>query len=118
MNTNRSFKIVGGPSRDAIFDACKYACDERVSIPVDFKVAIGYTAPLDDPGCAYIKMAMTDVVILGISLEDGSGSSFNIEGSCKADLFSFGAEHDLKTYKFKAWYNTKNREGSIRFEAP
>jgi hypothetical protein len=116
MNTNRSYKIVGGPSRDTIFDACKYACDERVSIPVEFKVAIAFTAPPDDPGCTYIEMGMTDVVITGISLEDGSGSSFNIEGSCKADLSSFSTKHDFKSYRFKAWYNTKKREGTIRFE--
>ena len=115
MNTpSKSYSIVGGPSKDLLFDACKYAHSENVGVQLDFHVALGFTAPPSDPRCAYIKMALKDVVVTGISHEDGSGESFIIEGHCDADLHSFGiAEYVYEHYRFKAYYNTHRRKGTF-----
>ena len=42
MNTNQKEKyydIVNGPNKDALFDACKYACVKGANIPISFDVA-------------------------------------------------------------------------------
>ena len=110
MNTNQKkekyYDIVNGPNKDALFDACKYACVKGANIPVSFDVVKGYTMPKNDPGCAYIIMATTDFRIIGIENEDGSGESFNLHGYVKRS----GTQ-----YRFKAYYNTKRREGVITF---
>lgn len=120
MNTkkterNRIFDIVNGPGRDALFDAYKYAYDDKTHIHIEFAVAIGYTTPVDDPGCAYVPMDIEDIKIRGIEHEDGSGYSFNLHGWCKADLGHGSKNAGLKSYKFKAYYNAKTREGCISF---
>ena len=121
MNTKkneneRSFDIVAGPNRDMLFDACKYAYSKSVRIPVDFTVAIGYTMPKHHPGCAYVPMFVSDIKIIGIEHEDGSGESFNLRGYCKADADStVGSAATCKLYNFKAYYNTKSRSGHIKF---
>ena len=108
MNTNReerTYDIVGGPNKDALFDACKYAYAKDATVTVAFDVAFGYTMPKGHPSCAYMKMNVTDFVIAGIEHEDGSGDSFNIHGYCKCDAGD----------RFRAYYNAKLREGSISF---
>ena len=124
MNTKRieikerHYEIVNGPNKDALFDACKYACSKTAKLTVEFAVAIGYTMPKNDPGCASIAMSITDIRIYGIEHEDGSGESFNLRGCCKADLNSLGGNVAYKSYRFKAYYNSKNRKGHIVFIEP
>lgn len=114
--TVRNFDIVAGPNRDMLFDACKYAHDKMVRIPIDFIVAIGYTMPKHHPGCAYVPMYISDIKVVNIEHENGSGESFNLRGYCKADPDSaFGNAETCTSYKFKAYYNTKNRSGCITF---
>lgn len=114
--TERTFDIVGGPNRDRLFDACKYAYDEAAQSPINFSVAVGYTAPKHHPGCAYIPMFVSDIKIAGIEHEDGSGESFNLHGYCKADPDStIDNAMTCKTYSFEAYYNTKSRNGWITF---
>ena len=122
MNTKKTkaeekyYDIVAGPNKDALFDACKYAFNKNAKISVEFDVALCYTAPKSHPGCAYVPMAITDIKICGIEHEDGSGESFNLHGSCKADLDYFGgANMTYKSYRFKSWYNSRSREGHIVF---
>ena len=122
MNTKKTetkekyYDIVSGPNKDALFDACKYAYSKTAKLTVEFAVAIGYTMPKNDPGCAYIAMAITDIMIYGIEHEDGPGESFNLHGYCKADLNSLGGNNvTYKSYRFKAYYNSKNRKGCITF---
>ena len=122
MNTKRieikerHYEIVNGPNKDALFDACKYACSKTAKLTVEFAVAIGYTMPKNDPGCAYIEMPITGIRIYGIEHEDGSGESFNLHGYCKADLNYLGGNNmTYKSYRFKAYYNSKNRKGCITF---
>ncbi|MBR0133841.1 hypothetical protein IJM16_01075 [Candidatus Saccharibacteria bacterium] len=117
MNTNESnrrFEIVNGPSRDLIFDACKYAHSRDVGIKVDLTIAFGYTMPKGTPGSGYLRMAISEILIVGVEHENGSGDDLNIAGYCRANLESIG--RDLKPYKFKAHYNSKTRKGTILFE--
>ena len=123
MNTRKTetreryYDIVAGPSKDTLFDACKYAYNKNAKVTIDFSVAIGYTMPMDNPGCAYIRMAISDLRVVGIEHEDGSGESFNLHGYCRADLDSFGGGYvTYKPYRFKAYYDTKSRRGCISFE--
>ncbi len=118
MNTNKTvtYDIVAGPNKDALFDSCKYACSETSKVVVDFTVALGYTMPKNDPGCAYIKMPITDIKINGIEHEDGSGESFILHGYCRADLNCFTSNKvEYKPYRFEAYYSSKRREGWISF---
>jgi hypothetical protein len=118
MNTNkfeitkRSFGIKNGPSRDLLIDSLKYAYDKGKVLPVDFSIAVGYTTPLDDPGCAFVAMKIESLTITSLEHEDGSGYSFNLAGYCRATLSPWG---EVKPYKFKAYYNAKVREGRIEF---
>lgn len=120
MNTNSSneamsrlYRIFNGPSRDTLFDACKYAYDKNAVIPIFFGVADYYTAPLSDPTCAYTTLEVSAIKICEISHEDGSGVSFNIRGYCMVK-FSNG-RNEMKTCSFEAYYNARTREGHISF---
>lgn len=111
----RYYDIITGPNKDALFDACKYACNDEARIPISFTVAFGYTTPVGDPGCAFIPMYVKDFRIVGIENEDGSGDSFNLRGDCKADLKSFHGTATYKYYRFRAYYNARRRSGCIIF---
>lgn len=110
---SKLFEIVAGPSKDLLFDACKYAYSRQNHLTVGFKVAIGYTRPKNDPGAGIIPMTISDMVITSIQHEDGSGESFNIEGFCRANLLSI--TETLKSYNFNAYYETRTRRGTISF---
>lgn len=109
----RQFEIIDGPNKDALFDACKYAYNSDSTIAIDFTVAIGYTMPKSHPDCACVPMSITDVRIVGIEHEDGSGESFNLEGYCKADPDSSGRINPTASYKFTAYYDARKRRGGI-----
>ncbi len=118
MNTKetsneRTYKIVDGPNRDTLFDSCKYAYDDNANVQVRFSVPIAYTMPKDNPGCLYIAMEIRNIRIASLEHEDGSGASFNIFGYCEADKNVFGK--DFKAYRFRAYYNSRTREGTIAF---
>lgn len=107
----RSFDIVAGPCKDTLFDACKYA-GSKVRIPVDFKIAYGHTGG----GSLVIYLPVSDIVILGIENEDGSGESFNLKGSLTANydlnkVYNSGVP--TTRYSFKAYFSSKNRKGHI-----
>ena len=105
------YDIVNGPGRDALFDACKYAYSKESDVKVDFTVAAGYTASVGSPYAAYKPMSVGDVVICGITHEDGSGRKFILDGYCSANVES----SIYKTHRFVAYYDTKKRSGKINF---
>ena len=105
------YDIVKGPSKDALFDACKYAYGKN-SIYVDFTVAAGYTASMSSHQAAYKPMAVDNIVICSIGHEDGSGESFILQGYCNANVDSL----IYKSHRFVAHYNTKKRRGKISFD--
>ena len=113
---NTIFNIENGPSRDTLFDSCKYAYSEGANVPVEFSVALRYLAPPDDPGSSYVRMDIEDIRIIEIQHEDGSGHSFNLKGFCNADTKTIsGQPNNLEQYRFKAYYNSKSRKGTISF---
>lgn len=112
----KTYDIIGGPSKDLLFDACKYAYNALpTNIGLYFSVVKGYTTPVDNPGCAYVLMDISDIRIVGIEHEDGSGESFNLHGYCNINEKPLAAGLLLKSYKFKAYYNAKTRKGTISF---
>ena len=116
MSTNSNYDIVSGPNMDLLFDACKYACNSISRVTFSFIVAKGYTRPKNDPGCAYIPLPVKDFQLLGIEHEDGSEYKFNLHGNCRAALNSSSPKVTIwKPYRFKAYYDTKNRTGIIAF---
>ena len=99
---SRSYDIVGGPNRDLLFDACKYAHSRGVDIPVVFSIIN-----------SSVLTSIMNIRINGIEHEDGSGESFNLHGYCESDVNHRGGIPVFKSYGFKAWYNSKSRKGYI-----
>ena len=90
------FKIINGPSRDRIFDVCKYTHDQNAVVAAVFEVEIG--------------SRNSTVEITTISMlqhECGNGESFNIEGTIDVPWL-------CKNYKFKSYYNSKSRNGHMK----
>lgn len=119
MNTKNGeqkvYRIVLGPSKDLLFDACKYAYSDNCDIRVDFNVAAGYTYPQDRLCSGYIPLPVDDVRITGLEYEDGSGNKFNLHGYCRADLNAFdnSSSKVFHLYRFRAFYDTRRRTGEI-----
>lgn len=100
MNTERDYAIVNGPSKHVLIDCFKYSYDPVGEINLDFKIEIC-------KGLTYL--VLNNFHIITIQHEDGSGESFNLSGWCE--------EHG-RDYEFKAYYNTRRREGVISFKKP
>ena len=113
------YHIENGPSRESLIDAFKYAYDKKNTISIEFLVPVGHAV---DPETAetnvYIAMPLSDITIVSLEHEDGSGHQFNIRGYCKADLSgAFSSENAvLRSRKFLAYYNTRTRKGTISFK--
>lgn len=116
MNTNNitnvTYRIHGGPSRDLLIDALKYAYDDNVEVVLDFGIAEGYTSDPNKGAAAFVKLPAKAFRIERLSHEDGSGQSFNFSGYCLAGSAN---EAFLRPYGFSAYFNTKSREGWIKF---
>ena len=110
----RKFDVTGGPSKDLIFDAFKYAYSKTSKINLDFHVVLGYSLPKDHyASCAFL-VPTSDFRITEVSYEDGSGDRLILHGYCKADLHAMGKE-SMKLHEFRAYYDTKRREGVMTF---
>lgn len=114
------YQIENGPSRDRLVDAFKYAYDKDARVDIHFDVALGYTAPRDDPKSVYIPAYMGHTRIVALEHESGSGHSYNLRGYCLANLvrmdgFATDESEGTQAYQFVAYYNTANRTGTIRF---
>lgn len=102
------YDIIGGPSRDLLFEAAKYTYEKGVRFCLNFDVVKGYSSPnLDDPSTMAFLLDVADVMVVGISHESGSGHQFNVEGFCNV-------EGEGK--KYKAYFDTETQKGSITFE--
>lgn len=108
MDTKKEFKIVDGPSKDRLFDACKYAYDARVKFIPRIEIAVGY----DGPG--YIPARIKQLKLTGIEHEDGSGQSLNLFGNCLGNFSDNPLEgEEMFSYNFHAYYNAGTRTGKI-----
>ena len=110
----KQFDIVDGPSKDALFDACKYAYSRNAKLEVKFTVAMAYTMSVDNGG-SYWPMKIENITICGISHEDGSGEKFILNGYCRADMRLCPGNVIYTPYRFDAFYNAKTRKGFISF---
>ena len=106
MSIKREFKITSGPNRDMLFDACKYAYDRRVKIPIQF--VITHFAPTSKN---IVPKLVEDIKLIDIKHEKPDGDTFILQGFCKTDMYPL--EPVNRIYRFNANYNTKKREGSI-----
>ena len=105
------FKISSGPNRDTIFDACKYAYDKNVVIPLEFGVT-GEYYPLPNESTSLTLIVMQNVHVRSVEHEDGSGHSFMLRGWCEV----ITPKASWRTRHFRAYYNAKNRTGHIEFD--
>lgn len=106
MSTNKSllsFNIEGGPSADRLIDSFKYTYSQDVKVPVTFTV----TRIKNENEHTYDIAEITDVRIVTIAHESGSGQSFNLTGYCKLP-----SSTSLRM-KFMAYYNAKTRKGIL-----
>ena len=144
MSTKKTwgFDVFDGPSRDRLFDACKYAYDDEDEINLNFKVAICYRGHLNDRDRKGLPMCIIGMRLIEVGHKDDSGHKFNLSGNCKADLglneivtaktysmydlkayhhkyckkdYDYEGKEDLKFYQFKAFYDTNTRKGYITF---
>ncbi len=106
------YDIVGGPNRDVIFDAMKYAYD-NLRIPIEFRIAKGYSASKDDPGSVAFLLKTQNIQIHTIQHEDGTGYNFNLKGFID---IAFTTGEYYTPCKFEAHYNAKTRKGTITVE--
>ena len=112
----KSFDIKNGPNRDALIDAFKYAYDEGSHIALDFGIALIYLTD-SKSGLAWAPMKIKNIRLSSIEHDCCLGHSFNLEGTCEADLCirRYDEEVLYKVYRFKAFYDTKSRIGFIEF---
>ena len=117
MNTSKmkteSFDIISGPSLQTVLDSLKYGTNPRAKIPLDFKIALGYTAPPSEKTAAYVPASIRNIDVRGINREGLSEDSFKIYGVCQADLRMNQKIKFFKVYRFEALYNTRVRKGRI-----
>ena len=120
MDTNKTvnekwiYLIKAGPSKDAIFDSCKSACDKEAST-VTFEIELSYKEPQNPFGSANVPLLITDAIITSVSHEDGSGESFHLLGRCTVDLSYYDETAEPTKYRFSAYYNSNTGEGIISF---
>lgn len=112
MNT-KVYQVINGPSRDRLVEAFKYAYDEKTEVPVDFGVVFRQVSER-----SFVLLKTKDFRILSLQHEDGSGQSFNIEGYCQVSFLdpTKYAHLVLASRRFKAYYNTATRKGTIKFD--
>lgn len=102
----KRFDIIGGPSRDVIFDAMKHYIDKEVIIPVRFDIVSWYSAPPTTDGCTKTLLDIQRVEIEEIKQE--KGYKLKLGGRLEAKL-----SEAYLPYQFAAVYDTATCRGSI-----
>ncbi len=101
MNTKGMvLQISDGPSKDRLFDACKYAYGKNV-IEINFRFQQNAENPV----------GVKNIKITTIQHEDGSGYSLNFSGFMDAKL---PERECFLPYRFLAYYDARTRKGYIR----
>lgn len=102
------FEINSGPSLDELLDSFRHAYDGACK-PVEFGVV--FSLNHDNEA---LLVPMSDVRIISIQYEDGSGTSFNLAGRCMVNLRDTTGKPD-EDRSFRAFYSTKEHSGWILF---
>lgn len=105
-----TLEITDGPSRDTIFDSMKYSYETR--IPLEFKIIKEEPIPNHNNIFTSTPLATRDIEVHTIQHEDGTGFKFNLEGYLDVKV----SEGGYLPRKFKAFYDTKARKGTITFK--
>lgn len=109
IKTQETIKIANGPSKMDLVMSLAYAYDKHNTIIVHFVDQKGVTYP---------------AIVRAISHEDGSGASFNINGSI--DLYGPRCRHPVSAIKptdiarmgcnFSGYYHAGSRTGALKVE--
>lgn len=113
MNTSqkvdsKNYNIENGPNADKLIDAFKYAYDDSSNVRAQFTITEKPLGALKLP----CDLAECEVRIKSLEHEDGSGHSFNIEGSFDKVL-SGTIGLSFRELRFKGYYNAHIRKGHI-----
>lgn len=100
--------IINAPSK---FDLSIAFFDRPNSDKFGGRRSVNFT--IEGPSCSN-RQQQIEVVINGISWEDGSGESWCFEGYCKTNV---GQPHNW-TSEVKGWFRTSDRKGWIDINAP
>lgn len=101
MTTKQYVKIIAGPSAGEIFDACKYAFNKPDPFRVQFGgIRVSETGSVVHNG----SKGKFSAQIVGVSHEDGSGTSLII-------LANVSIKSVDRTVEF--YYNAKDRTGYL-----
>lgn len=100
--------IVKAPSK---FDFSIAFFDRPNPGKLDGRRSINFT--IEGPSCTNGQRQI-EVVINGVSWEDGSGESWCFNGYCKTDV----GQPQNWTAKVKGWFRTSDRKGWIDIDAP
>ena len=97
-----NFGVLAGPSRDFLFDACKYACS-------GFGPKIDFSAEniIDDDIRARVRIIVD--CLLMIEHEDGSGEKFLLRGYCR-----IGTNPAEESKRFEGFYDSRRRRGHLK----
>lgn len=94
------FDIINGPDKGLLFNACRYAYDDKVYVNIKFAVILRNTLEPE-------LMDLQNIKIVGIKYTNNCGEHLCIDGKCTVTG---------ENYNFNAFYDTKKRRGVIKFE--
>lgn len=94
-----SYPIIEGPNREDLFDSLRLFKEGRI---VEFTLESG---------------AKMELVVTGISIEDGSGQSWLIEGNLQKMSFPPGYPI-MEIPSFIIWFHTRTRRGTLTVPKP
>lgn len=105
------FLIMGGPCKDRIFDACKYAF-ENIAIDLDFRIVpSSQVFKEDNPEYPVLVVPVKNIRITSIQYENNSSDNeLLLSGYCNAALDPLMQQ---KKCKFSAYYDCGNGTGWI-----
>ena len=111
MENSRTYSIVGGPNRETIIDAFKYNRN-KVIIPIEFDVVVGYSAPPTTDGCMEYLLNINALFIREIGVgETGDSDDLKLSGELYAKFSPSAGEY--LPYSFVIKYNYETHRGEI-----
>lgn len=101
----KNYKIIFGPGKDALFNACKHAFGKVPRPKIEFTIVVEHPIPPYELGGSYIPMRFTETRVYGVCNDGQSGEDFIVWGTLK--------EKNNNMLRFRAHYNTRKKNGEI-----